>query len=78
METPAELLDSLTSTVLCPPSLKAEAACVASCLVACSWRLCCQASTRNRSVFWFGAVPRRPLDDAASVPSTERRFQAMC
>lgn len=71
-------MQSLTSTALCPPSLKTEAARLASCLVACSWRLWCQASTRNRSVFWFGAITGRPLDDTASAPSTQRRFQALC
>lgn len=53
-------LQSLTSTALCPPSLKTEAARLASCLVACSWRLWCQASTRNRSVFGLELLPGGP------------------
>lgn len=50
METPAELPGRPTSTVLCPPVLKAKAARLASRLVSCSWRLGCQASTWNLSL----------------------------
>lgn len=49
-------LQSLTSTVLCPPSLKTEAARLASCSC-CLW---CQASTRNQSVFGLELFPGGP------------------
>lgn len=49
-------LQSLTSTVLGLPSLKTEAARLASCSC-CLW---CQASTRNQSVFGLELFPGGP------------------